>query len=175
MKNVILAGVVALAMPAVPALAKTAPADKPAKADEQFVMSAARANLAEVELGKIGETKASNAEVKRFAKRMVDDHSKALDELKTVASKADITLPTAPDRRDLSLKSRLDKLTGGAFDRAYMRAMVKDHRHDVAAFRVEKMHAKDANVKQYAASTLPVLEEHLKLAENADKAVTARH
>jgi putative membrane protein len=127
--------------------------------------------MAEVELGKLAADKASSDEVKKFGQRMVDDHGKANDELKKLAENKNITLPTAPDAKHKATIDRLSKLSGEAFDRAYMQEMLKDHRKDVSEFRTESKSGKDADVKAWAAKTLPTLEEHLKLAQDANKAV----
>jgi putative membrane protein len=172
MKRAVVAGVVVLLVSVAPAFARTdKPNTKKATSDREFVMDAARGSMAEVDLGKVAETKATSAEVKTFAKRMVDDHQKALDRLKTIAQSENITLPTTLNAKEQALKDRLEGLSSGAFDRAYMRAMIADHRHDVAEFKAESTHAKSADVKQYASSTLPTLEDHLKLARSTDKSV----
>jgi putative membrane protein len=69
------------------------------------------------------------------------------------------------------MQDRLSKLSGAAFDRAYMQAMLVDHRKDVNEFRMESKSGKDADVKGWAGKTLPTLEEHLKLAQDANRAV----
>jgi putative membrane protein len=173
MRHALVSSVVVVAMSVAPAFARTgstkaAPTRTP---DQRFVTIAAEHNMAEIEIGQLAATKASSPNVKSFAKRMVDDHQKALDSLKMIAMKDNITLPTTIGSRDRALKARLDKRSGKAFDRAYMRAMVRDHRGDVAAFRAESQHATNADIKQYAASTLPTLEEQLKLAESTDQSV----
>ena len=99
-------------------------------------------------------------------------NQKALDSLKAVATTEKITLPTSLDGKDQALKDRLDKLSGKAFDQAYMSAMVKDHRADVAEFRAETKHAKSSEVRQYASTTLPTLEDHFKLAESTNTFVS---
>lgn len=136
-----------------------------AMADTHFVKKAAEGGLAEVELGQLAVQKASSEQVKKFGQRMVDDHSKANDELKEVASKDHITLPTQPDAKDKATKARLEKLSGAEFDKAYMSDMVKDHRHDVSEFARESKDAKNPDIKSFAQQTLPTLREHLKLAE----------
>jgi putative membrane protein len=140
-------------------------------ADQSFVTKAAKGGMAEVELGKLAVEKATDAEVKQFGQRMIDDHTKAGDELKALAEKKNITLPTAPDAKDEAVQSRLGKLSGEAFDRAYMQAMVSDHRADVKEFQAEAKSGKDPDVKEWAAKTLPTLEAHLKQAEDANKVV----
>jgi putative membrane protein len=173
MKSAVVAGVVVLAMSVTPVFARGRKQNTTTKqmSDQEFVMSAAHGNMAEIELGKLAETRASSDQVKTFAKRMVDDHQKALDGLKAVAKNEKITLPSAIDAKDQALKDRLQKLSGTVFDREYMSAMVRDHRQDVAEFRAESTTAQFADVKQYASSTLPTLEDHLKLARSTDKAV----
>jgi putative membrane protein len=109
--------------------------------------------------------------VKEFGKKMVDDHGKANDELKSIAQKKNITLPSDLSMKDKALRDRLAKLSGPAFDRAYMQAMLKDHREDVNEFRTESQSGADPDIKQFAAKTLPTLESHLKLAQDDSKAV----
>ena len=139
--------------------------------DHHFVTEAASGGMAEVELGKLASEKATSPEVKKFGERMADDHGKANDELKTLAQNKSITLPNALDAKHKATVDRLSKLTGEAFDRAYMQEMLKDHKTDVAAFRTESKSGKDADIKAWAAKTLPTLEEHLKLAQDANRAV----
>jgi putative membrane protein len=179
MMKALLAGMVVLGLtaPAVAGQQPTTPekADRPTAydkmSDETFVMKAARGGMAEVDLGKLAVEKAGSDEVKKFGQRMVDDHSKANDELKTLAQNKHITLPTAIDPHEMELHDRLAKLSGPSFDRAYMQAMVADHRKDLNEFRMEAKMGKDADVKGWAAKTLPTLEEHLKLALNTNRAV----
>lgn len=136
-------------------------------ADEHFVMEAASGGMAEVALGKLAADKASSAKVKDFGQRMVTDHGKANDELKSLASSKNINLPNSMDAKHQATYDRLSKLSGAAFDRAYMADMLADHQKDVAAFRKEAQSGKDSEIKAWAAKTLPTLEEHLKLAQSA--------
>jgi putative membrane protein len=178
MKHTLLMGTVVLAISAAPAISQqqSAPAKpKPAAAkpkpvgDQHFVTEAAQGGLAEVELGKLAADKATNADIKKFAQRMVDDHGKANDELKTLAQNKNITLPSTIDAKHKATIDRLSKLSGEQFDRAYAQDMLKDHQKDVAAFRMESKSGKDADVKSWAAKTLPTLEEHLKMAQDINK------
>ena len=133
--------------------------------DKTFVKKAAAGGLAEVELGQLATQKASSEDVKKFGQRMVDDHSKANDQLKQVAAEQHIDLPTELNAKDKATKARLEKLSGEQFDRAYMSDMVKDHRKDVGEFAHEAKMGKDPAVKSFAESTLPTLRDHLKEAE----------
>jgi putative membrane protein len=133
--------------------------------DTMFMKKAARGNLAEVELGRLAVQKASSEDVKKFGQRMVDDHSKAGDQLKQLAASEHVTLPEKLSATDEATKASLEKLSGEQFDHAYMRDMVKDHKKDVAEFEKESKGAHNAAVKNFAAETLPTLESHLKEAE----------
>ena len=139
---------------------------KLAPADRQFIKKAAQGGLAEVQLGQLATEKADSSEVKQFGQRMVDDHTKANDQLKQVASQKGITVPDQLSAKDAATKARLEKLSGKAFDRAYMSDMVTDHTKDVSEFRMESKNAKDPDVKNFASQTLPTLQEHLKEAKS---------
>lgn len=134
-------------------------------ADKKFVKDAAQGGLAEVELGRMATEKASSDEVKKFGQRMVDDHTKANDELKQVAQSKGIDIPTGLSAKDKMLKERLSKLSGPGFDRVYMQNMVKDHKQDVADFARESRTGADPAVKDFASQTLPTLKSHLREAE----------
>ena len=175
MTRAVLAAAV-LALSAAPAFAQTATADKTAKpvaaaADQTWVKNVATDGMAEVEIGKLATEKAASDQAKQFAQRMATDHQKANDELKSLAQTKNITLPTELGPKHKALRAKLEKLSGEAFDRAYMNQMVTDHRKAVSAFRTESNSGKDPDVKQWAAKTLPTLEEHLKQAQDANRVV----
>jgi len=177
------AGIIVMSLTAVPAVAGQPPtpteqpekatAAKPAAAntDHTFVMKAAEVGLAEVELGQLAADKGSSDEVKKFGQRMVSDHTKANDELKSLAQQKNITLPNAVNAKDKATHDQLAKLTGAAFDRAYMQHMVTGHRAVANDFKKESTSGKDPDVKAWAGKTLPTIEEHLKMAQDANKAV----
>ena len=141
-------------------------------ADKHFAADAAEGGMAEVELGKLAQEKASSSEVKDFAKKMMEDHSKANDDLKDAAQKAGISLPDHMSATQMAEKKKLEAESGAQFDRAYMNTMVKDHRQDVAAFKREANSGKSEEIKSFASNTLPTLEEHLRLAEKTDHTVS---
>jgi len=142
--------------------------------DRMFIRKAAEGGEAEVELGKLAQEKAASPEVKQFGERMVNDHSKANDQLQEVVQKEGVTLPTKLDAKDAATKARLEKLSGEAFDRAYMKDMVADHTKDVREFKNEAKNGKDPDVKNFAAQTAPTLEDHLKEAKNIAPKTTAQ-
>jgi putative membrane protein len=133
--------------------------------DQDFVTKAAQGGLAEVQLGQVAASKATAADVKTFGQRMVSDHSKANDELKSVAATAGATVPTEPSSDQRDTMTKLDKESGADFDKAYARAMVKDHKEDIDLFRKEASSGQNADLKAFAQRTLPTLEEHLRMAE----------
>jgi putative membrane protein len=172
MNKMLCSGIVAIAMSAAPVFAAGQTAtSKRAPVDKTFVTKAAQGGMAEVQLGKLAADKASSSEGKQFGQKMVDDHGKANDQLKSLAANKNITLPTSLTAKDKALETRLSKLSGPAFDRAYMRAMVTDHRQDVNEFKMESKSGADADIKSWASNTLPTLETHLKMAQDANRAV----
>ena len=134
-------------------------------ADHRFMTKAAQANLAEIEIGRLGAEKGQSAEVKKYGEHMVEDHGKAKQELEALAQQESATLPTYVDKPHQQAKARLDKLSGDAFDRAFAQQMVKDHQAAVALFRTQARTGRDPEVKAWAAKMLPNLEEHLKQAQ----------
>jgi len=139
-------------------------------ADRAFAEKAAMGGAAEVQSGRMAEQKGMNSQVKQFGARMVQDHSKASDELKRIAAGKGLTLPEAPGPDDKREMDKLDKLAGADFDRAYMSHMVADHKKDIAEFEKEASSGQDTDIKAFAAKTLPTLREHLKLAMSAEQA-----
>ena len=146
-----------------------ATAESISSGDRKFMEKAAQGGIAEVELCKLATRKAASPEVKQFGQRMVDDHSKANDKLKSLATAKGVNLPTGLDRSTRREMDKLSKLSGAEFDREYMKHMVSDHKKDVSEFKSEAKKAKDADVKDFAATTLPTLEEHLQLAQSAEQ------
>jgi putative membrane protein len=134
--------------------------------DQKFVKEAAEGGLAEVELGQMAEQKASSEQVKQFAQRMVNDHSKANDQLKQIASSEGITVPDKLNAKDKMLKAKLSKLSGDKFDHVYMENMVKDHEKDISDFQKESSNGTNPQVKQFASQTLPTLQSHLQEAQS---------
>jgi len=141
--------------------------------DRKFLNEAADGSMAEVELGKLALQKAADAGVKKFGQRMLEDHSKANDELRQLAAGKGVDLPQAPSAKNRDLKRRLASLRGTAFDKAYMSDMVADHKEDVAAFQRESNWGRDPQVKSFATQTLPTLRDHLKHAQEISPKTTS--
>jgi putative membrane protein len=140
-------------------------------ADHKFVMEAAVGGMEEVQLGQLAAQKASDPDVKNFGQHMVDDHSKANTQLMQLASQKGVTPPTtlpADKQKDMD---RLNALSGAAFDKAYMSMMVKDHKKDVSEFQKESKSGKDSDLKSFASTTLPTLQNHLKMAQDINSRI----
>jgi putative membrane protein len=138
--------------------------------DHTFAQKAAAGGLAEVALGQLAQQNGAAEQVKDFGRRMVADHSAANDELQKIAQTENITLPTTPASKDQALQKRLSGLKGSAFDAAYTQDMVRDHREDIAEFQREAQSGQDPALKAFAQKTLPILQQHLQMAQ----AVTAQ-
>ena len=142
---------------------------KAAVPDAQFVTRAAQGNMAEVNLGKLAAEKSQNDDVKKFGQMMVDDHSKAEQDLEGVASKNSWTVPKDVSAQQKAEQRRLEKLSGSAFDRAYVRMMIKDHTTDVAVCAVIATKTRceaastsaNPDLKDFATRTYPTLDNHL--------------
>jgi putative membrane protein len=134
-------------------------------ADRTFAHDAAVGGMAEVALGKLAATKGTTEDVKNFGQRMVTDHTKADDQLASIARQEGITLPTALDRQHQAAYDRLDKESGATFDRMYIDGAVTDHQKTIALFQREAKSGDNAPLKQFAATTLPVFQHHLQMAE----------
>lgn len=142
-------------------------------ASARFLRQAAEGGLAEVKLGQLATEKAASPQVKQFGQRMVDDHSKANEELKQVANSEGIQVPDKLSAKDKMTMEHLSKLNGEQFDKAYMSDMVKDHTKDVADFQRESQSGKDPQIKEFASKTLPTLQSHLKEAKEIAPTTTS--
>ncbi len=127
-----------------------------------FVQSAAQAGMAEIEMAKVAQQR-GNVETKNFADRMIADHGKANQALANIASAKGIAMPTEIASADQRQLAKVKKLRGHAFDNEYFDTQLSAHKHAVSLFRQEADHGKDADLRAFAASTLPTLQEHLKM------------
>ncbi|HEU0208179.1 MAG TPA: DUF4142 domain-containing protein [Candidatus Udaeobacter sp.] len=121
--------------------------------DKTFMRKAAKGGMMEVAMGQVAEQKGQSDDVKSFGRRMVADHGKANDELKSLASKKGVELPNK------------EHTTKWSSDKTYMDMMVKDHEKDLAEFKEEASSGSDADVKKFADDTAKVIQEHLDLAK----------
>lgn len=133
--------------------------------DAKFVEAASAAGLAEVSLGKLGAAQGQSDAVKAFGQQMVDDHTKANDELKTIADGKSIPVSKLPVAADTSAAAKIGNMKGAAFDTAFKKRMVQDHEKAVKLFTQESTSGKDPDLKAFAIKTLPTLQHHLDMAK----------
>ncbi len=146
--------------------ASGAGAMKLSKADQQAIIDMAMSNMAEVATGKMALAKTQNPQVKAFAQKMIDDHTTAQGDVTTLAQAKGVTLPTDLDKKHKAMAAMLDKLSGDAFDKAYMKnAGITDHNQTHSKLTKAASKAKDPDVKAAATKMMPVVEQHLQLAK----------
>lgn len=134
--------------------------------DEKILKDMAMADMAEVEGGKMAQSKSQNGDVKSFAQQMIDDHTSNLNDVKALAQARGVTLPTEPDAKHKAMAAKLEKMSGDAFDKAYMKqAGVQDHKAVHAKLMAAAKKAKDPELKALVEKTAPVVAQHLKSAE----------
>lgn len=143
-------------------------------ADRQLMRQLAQANLAEIATAKLAQEKSSNEDVKKFAQQMIDDHTKAMDQLTQVAQQKGVDLPTEPDAKHQALMKKMQGLSGDAFDRQYSTvAGMRDHNaaHQLLARAAKR--AKDPDLKALVAQMQPTITEHMTMAKGMHKEVLA--
>ncbi len=137
-------------------------------ADYKFATEANRGGMFEVTLGKLTAANSSYNSVRQFGEQMVKDHGRAGQELAQIATRKGATLPSTLTARQQREIERLNKLSGPEFDKAYMALMVRAHKADEKAFMRASEEAQDPGLKTFAATTLTMVQEHLKMAEELD-------
>jgi len=142
-------------------------ADNLSAQDRKFMEDAAKGGMKEVHMGHLGMEKGMSQGVKSFSQRLINDHSKANEELTALAKKKGVTLPADDPRMVSSMP--LAKQTGADFDKAFAKDMVEDHQKDVAAFEKEASSGSDPDLKNWASKTLPTLRAHLSDAQALNK------
>lgn len=157
-------------LPAAAALAADAPA-KASHADRSFADTAAEAGMAEVEMAKLAQQHAAGADVKAFADRMVADHTKANQALTSIATAQGINLPTKPSHKDQRELGKLGKLDGAAFDKEYVKSQVGAHQDAVKLFTKESQSGRNDDLKSFAGTTLPTLQDHLSMVTTLAKSM----
>lgn len=148
-----------------------APGAKPPSPDAPFIGAAAMDARAEVELARLAAQHASSPRVKRFAQRLAGAHQRAVDEVNGLASQKEVALATKLDDQHQAALDGLAKLTGSAFDQAYMAHTVKAHLQAVGLFQQEVKEGQDPTVKAWATKMLPTLQEHVRIASSVNASV----
>lgn len=137
--------------------------------DSTFVLKATAAGLAEVNISTLVSTRATDAAVKKFAAQMVTDHTKANQELLSLANALSIKAGTSMDAEHQALFKKLGKMKGPELDRAYISGQVKDHEDAIGLYEKQSKNGKDEKLTAWAKKTLPTLRMHLKMAQEVQK------
>ncbi|HXG63354.1 MAG TPA: DUF4142 domain-containing protein [Planctomycetota bacterium] len=139
-----------------------------------FLVQAALLNVGEVEAGRVAAERAVSPEVKEFARRMIEEHTKAQRDLTELAGKKGVEVPSKPDEAHAMLVSHLSKLEGRRFDAEYLALMTAAHARAVSLFESKVRLARDPEIRAWAERTLPALREHWRMARDlAGKAAGA--
>lgn len=167
----VLCAVFALANPVAPHADSTDPtrASGPSTLssdDITFFEKAAQTGMTEVQAAQIASSRGQGADVKSFAQAMSADHDANNQELKALADKKGVTLPTKLDKDHQDMLEDLQEQDTDKFDAAYAAQMKKAHQDAVKLFDKTSNKSKDADVRQFAGSTLPTLQHHLQMAKN---------
>ena len=144
-----------------------------AQEDIEFATKAAEGGIKEVRLGELAQQQAASPEVQQFGQRMVQDHGQANEQLMQIAQQKGIELPQEMSPEAQQLHDELQQKSGAEFDQAYMDEMVSDHQEDIDEFQQYVETGQDPDLTSFAEQTLPVLEEHLQLAQQTHEQVTA--
>ena len=147
-----------------------------AQQDMKFMEEIAQANIAEIATGKLAESKAQASEVRQFAARMVDEHSRLLKEGGKLAIAKGMPMPTAPDAQHQAALKQLESLSGEAFDQTYMQQMVKDHQATLQLLKQASSQARDPQLRAHVQKAIPHVQQHLATAQrmSADLIGSAR-
>jgi len=146
---------------------------KVSKEDEEFAVKFGAGGREEIALGKLAEEKGELKEVREFGKHMAHQHKQICEELKELAAKKNISLPDSLSPEGKSAKEELEKLHGRKFDVAYMNAMVEGHKKVLASMEKENADTKDPDIKAFTEKTIPIIKEHLQMAETTDSLAKA--
>jgi len=131
--------------------------------DRTFVMQAGQLSMMEVELGRLAVKRGSSAGVKQYGQEMVEDHTRANQELMQLAMQKKVELPTEMSTQNTALIDRLSGLSGKSFDTAYKQAMIDSHNQAIALFQAQSQQGQDPELKAWATQKLPNLQAHLEM------------
>jgi putative membrane protein len=143
-----------------------APSNSAPPTGKAFLKTVSDINLTEVELGKLAERKASDPAVKAFGRRMIEDHSKAQEAVRPLARREHVMLAAKPGADSAALYKKLDALSGAEFDKVYIETMLGGHKGAIVMLVHEIEHDPDAAIKGFAKDALPIIQDHIRLAEN---------
>lgn len=133
--------------------------------DKEFVMKAGYANRAEIDLAQLALSQANNDSVKAYAQFMINEHTLAQNELKSIAAPKNISVPDTLDAAHKTLKQQFMNMSGTQFDSAYIQLQIQDHQKTQQDFQTEINEGKDTDIKNYSNKYLPHINMHLQKAQ----------
>ncbi|GGG44623.1 membrane protein [Hymenobacter glacieicola] len=133
----------------------------PHSTDPEFMMSAAHSDQNEIQLSKMALEKGVTGMVKDHANKMITDHTKSTADLKPIAQKKGVTLPTDMDAEHKAIAAQMKDLSGKEFETKYMAQMLLDHQKTVNTMVAHKQMTQDADLQGFITKTTPVVQAHL--------------
>lgn len=140
-------------------------------ADQQFAQEASQGNSAEIDLAQLAEKRASSLDVKDFARKLESDHRAAEQKLQQMGAKSNLSLAATLDPSSQSSKDQLSRMSGSQFDQAFIQHQIEDHQKDIQTFQKESQEGQNPELKSYAATLLPQLQDHLRIAQELQQKV----
>lgn len=131
--------------------------------DKEFMERASQGGMTEVQFGNAAIIKGRNEEVKVFGQKMITDRSRINRELKDIAKQKGVTLSETMSVEQSQAFGNIPALSGAAFDKEYVKMMIKNRERDVAEFQKQADNGTDLDLKTFAAETLPTLKMHLQM------------
>jgi putative membrane protein len=132
--------------------------------DAMFLLSTARGSNAEIALSQLAAERSQDPDVKQFARQVTEDHHRINMELEQLASRRELSIPTAPDELHEKTAAHLSQLSGQDFDKEYVTEMVADHAKMLTKFQNKAKLAQDSQIRQWAASQVPAFRDHYEAA-----------
>jgi putative membrane protein len=181
-KHVLLFVLLAIGALSAPAAAQTMPPAAPvtspnaigtAVAPATFATMAAQGNMAEIASAQLALQKSSNATVIAFAKRMIADHTKALNQLLAIMKTQGMAPPATVDAKQQGEMAKLQTLSGASFDSAYINGEIPDHQDMLALLAAQAASTANPSLAAWAKATAPTVESHLEMAKTDAKKLTS--
>lgn len=133
--------------------------------DRTFLTHALHGNMAEIEMARMVEARGSNQQVKAFAKELREDHEKANQQLKEISQHAQVNIPMQLPEEQRQTVEQMRGLSGAQLDRQFLNSVVQAHQSSISQYQQMSTQAQNPQLKEYASSQLPTLQEHAQKAQ----------
>ena len=139
--------------------------------DAEFAVEAVSAGLAEINAGKVAQEKATNPRVKEFSAQIVEEYTRATDELKTLAEDKNIVVPTAPGENELREIADLNAEEGAEFDKEYINLIANDQNDVIDLYENAVENVDDPEIREFASRTLALLKANVEEAKTIEESL----